>query len=108
MGSPAGPTRAFVRDAWISMMATRPWASGQPQRQCDARLGRQHRVTCDEDEAKEIVTEITAPLRNRCRHLLRGPQLASDLLALPLEPRVSAQSVDGAMFGCRHEPGARV
>src|SRR5207253_8318016 len=83
-------------------------ASEQPQRQCDARLGRQHRVTCDEDEAKEIVTEITAPLRNRCRHLLRGLQLASDLLALPLEPRVSAQSVDGAMFGCRHEPGARV
>ena len=83
-------------------------ASEQPKRQCHARLGRQHRVTCNEDETKEIVTEITAAFRNRRRHLLRSLQLASDHLLLPLEPRVSAQSVDGAMFGCRHEPGARV
>src|SRR5207247_9622178 len=83
-------------------------ASGQPRRQCDARLGRQHRVAGDEDKAKEIVTEITAAFRNRRRKLLRSLHFASDLLTLPLEPCVSAQSVDGAMFGGRHEPGARV
>jgi hypothetical protein len=28
MGSPAGPTRAAARDAWISISATKPWTSG--------------------------------------------------------------------------------
>ena len=28
IGSPEGPTRARVRDAWISISATRPWTSG--------------------------------------------------------------------------------
>ncbi len=32
-GSPSGPTRARVRDAWISISATSPWTSGSSRRQ---------------------------------------------------------------------------
>src|SRR5438552_1886440 len=99
---------AATDEEWVPLPAVLIEEEDRLAGRSHARLGRQHRVTCNEDETKEIVTEISAAFRNRCRHLLRSLQLASDHLLLPLEPRVSAQSVDGAMFGCRHEPGARV
>ena len=46
-GSPSGPVRAALRDAWISSNATRPWTSGS----CRRELGQHAR------EAQRVVAE---------------------------------------------------
>ena len=85
-------------------------ASEQAERQGNARLGREHRVTGREDETQEVVADVVIDPRLEVRHrnLLPGVDLPAELLVLALEQRLSAQQVDRPALCGGHEPGARV
>ena len=82
----------------------------QAQRERDARLGREHRMTGDEHQAQEVVADVFVERGFEIRHadLLLDLELVAELFLLALEPRVAANQVDGAMLGGAHEPGARI
>ena len=81
----------------------------QAERERDARLGREHRVARDEDEAQEVVADVFVERGVEVRHgsLLRL-QLAPEFLVLALKHLPPAQQVEGAVLGRGHEPGARL
>ena len=70
----------------------------------------QHGMTCGEDEAKEIVADVIVDGSIEIGHgrFLLRVELVAEQLVLALEQLVSAQKIDRAMFGSRHEPGTRI
>ena len=82
----------------------------EPQREGDARLRREHRMTCDEHEAKEIVPDVVAQVRidARLRFLEQLLDLARELVLLLGVQLPLAQPVEGAVLRRRHEPRRRV
>ena len=64
----------------------------------------------DEDQAEQVVTH---GIVDGHVEILDGPllpflDLESQLLVFSLEPLGPAEMIDSAMFGGRHEPGARI
>src|SRR5713226_494293 len=60
-----------------------------------------------EDEAQEIVADVVVDCCVEIRHgLFLSLKLATEFLVLALEPRVSAEVIDGTMLGSGHKPGA--
>ncbi len=82
----------------------------QAKRERHARFGGENRMTGGEDEAQQVVAHVIVErgVEIRHGHLLLRFELAAELLVLALEPLVSAEEIDGAMFRRGHEPGARV
>jgi hypothetical protein len=85
-------------------------APDQPERERNARLGRENRVTGREHEAEEVVADVIVDRSVEIGHdrLLTGLDLAAELLVLAFEDPSPAQPVDRAVLRGRHEPGARV
>ena len=115
IGSPPGPVRDRVRDAWISISAARPWTSGSfgtsPARMRPSRSASSHnagripssprgrRVAFVEDEVDDLQHRGESDLALRAfRHLQGGPRLGER----PLGP-------DDALGdrGFRDQEGAR-
>ncbi len=83
-------------------------ATNQSERERQARLGREHRVTGGEHEPQEIVADVIIERRVEIRRLASGLDLVTELLVLALEELVAAEHVDRAMLGGRHQPGTRI
>ena len=66
-------------------------------------------MTGNKHEAEQVVADI---IIERCIEIghghLSGCELAAEFLVLALEPRVSAEVIDGTMFSRGHQPGPRV
>ncbi len=85
-------------------------AAEQTEGESDARLGRKHRMTGREDQAKEVVSDVIIECSFEIRHghLLTGLEFASELTMLKLEQFAAAQAIDSAMLRGGHQPGARI
>jgi len=85
-------------------------APEQAQRERNACLGGEHRVTGDEYEAQEIIANciVKRGIEIRHGHLLLGLELATELFVLALEPFFSAEVVDSTVLRSGHEPGALI
>jgi hypothetical protein len=85
-------------------------AAEQAQRQRDARLGREHGVARDEDEAQEVVAHVVVDgLFDRLAPaLFLGLGVVPHRLLRALGELAAAQAVDGAVLRRRHEPRAGV
>ena len=85
-------------------------ASKQPERERNARLGRENRMTGSEYEAQEVVADVVVDrvLETRHANLLPSLELATELLVFALEQSSPAQQIDRTMLCGGHEPGARV
>ena len=88
--------------------------SEQAKRERHPRLGGEDRMAGDEDQAEQIVANVIIQSAARFPHLklarahLSGVQFTAKLFVLALQPRVSAEIIDGAMLGRGHQPGARI
>ena len=82
----------------------------QAKRQRRARLGGQHRMAGNEDEAQKLIADIV--VHGGFEVLDPGIALtlevAADLLVLAREHPVAADAVDGAALGRGHQPGAGI
>ncbi len=82
----------------------------QPKCQRDARLGCEHRMAGDEDQAQQIVADVLVDRRVEVAvtRFLLGLEVASDFLLLALESRFAAQHIDRPMLRRAHEPRPRI
>jgi len=83
--------------------------SQQAERECNACLGGENRMTGCEHEAQEVVADVIVDRgveigRGR---LLLGLELTTELLVLALEHLVAAQEIERPMLRGGHQPGAR-
>lgn len=86
-------------------------AAEQPQRQRDARLGGQHRMTGGEHQAQQVIADVVVERIVEIRHgrfLLPGGEFTAQLLVFAFEQFTAAQMVERAVFGGGHQPGARI
>ena len=88
---------------------------GEPAEQAkgerDPRLGREHRMAGDEDEAEEVVADVIVDARRRDRAREASCcdfQLVAELPFLAFVHRATAQLIDRAVLRGGHQPGARL
>ena len=83
-------------------------AAEQPQRQRDARLGRQHRVAGGEDQPQQIVADVVVErgVEIGAAISLLGLQLAAELLVLALDAACARRQLVDAR-GASRSPSAR-
>ena len=79
----------------------------QPQRQRDARLGREHRMAGGEDQPQQIVADVVVERRVEIGRV-RIVHLAADLLVLALDQLGAAVLVERAVLRGRHQPGGGI
>ncbi len=66
-------------------------------------------MTGDENQSQQVISNIVVESRIQIghSHLFRA-QLATKLLVLALDPRISAEVINGTMLGGGHEPSAGI
>src|SRR5882724_9304857 len=80
-------------------------ASEQAKRKSNLRFGGKNGMAGDEHQAEKVVANVIVHggLKVRHGHLL-GFKVAAELFVFTLKQLVTAEEVDGAMFGRGHEP----
>ncbi len=83
-------------------------AAEQAQRQRHPRLGGEHRMAGDEEQAQQVVSHRVVESGVEVGRRLALDEVAAELVVLAVEHGAAAQHVDGAVLGRLHQPGAGV
>src|SRR5215469_14387843 len=82
-------------------------ASQQTKRQRNTRFRRENRMAGDEDKAQQVIANGIIQSGIEVRHgTFLFAQLATEFLMLAIKQLISAEIIDCAMLGRRHEPSA--